>query len=173
MSSRHAYRPKIEQMEPERLGWKLDWLMRAHTAKDPLSCAAVLVFSSLLRPDEALGLSWGDVDLKAGTVLVRRALTARGMRRPKVPRTVALTWQSSWVLQGLFDALPKRAQRDAAYASCSRPVFCDSDGRRLGREQFSAWWRERRDGLCMYGWTLADLRKAGIIYAIANAEAGR
>jgi integrase len=53
-------------------------LVAALDADRPLDAAVALLFTSGIRVSEALGLAWGDLDLDAGTAIIRRANTYTG-----------------------------------------------------------------------------------------------
>lgn len=68
-----------------------------------------LLVTSGLRPGEALGLRWRDVDLEAGTIHVRRALTRRGLpdgvswklEKPKTKKAVRKVTLAPMVVRAL------------------------------------------------------------------------
>lgn len=63
--------------------------LREAVKGDRLEPLYLLILGSGLRRGEALGLTWSDVDFAAGTVKVRRSLTAVGGARPELgePKT--------------------------------------------------------------------------------------
>ncbi len=92
-------RPKHERGEGK--GWGLQE-MRAFLGAcledgRPLASMLALMLLTGLRPGEAMGLQWGDIDLEHGTLTVRRSVTWAGsawhLGRPKSKageRTIAL-----------------------------------------------------------------------------------
>ncbi len=70
--------PRVEHREQE--SWSVDEVRSFFEAAtdDRLLGLWVLMVTTGLRRSEALGLKWGDVDLDAGRVAVRRAVTTAG-----------------------------------------------------------------------------------------------
>lgn len=96
---------------------------------------AQLILQTGMRRGEALGLSWGDVDLVKQQLHVRFTLDAKGRRgTPKTPRsirTLDLNANAVALLKGL-----RKAQNEASlrlgplYAGCEwNPVFPTEDGK--------------------------------------------
>lgn len=107
---RQAPRPKHEKGEAR--GWRLEEMRRflQVALKDPNHMSQMLALMLLtgLRPGEALGLQWGDVDLEQGTLTVRRSLTWAGSEwhigAPKTKagaRTVSFPLLTLRLLEGL------------------------------------------------------------------------
>lgn len=172
MSSPTTNHVNVREIPPERLEWKMNWLVEGIKPEEPLVCAAALVAFAAMRPEEALGLSWGDVDLDAKTAHIRRACTHGGLKAAKVTRTVDLPREAVWALEDLLKGRNAKKRRPCAAPAANEPVVCDASGRRVGREPFSQWWRAHRGLFGMRDWTLFDLRNAGIVYAERSAEAG-
>jgi integrase len=86
----HVDRPRVADKEME---WWSVGEARAflnYTADDRLSALWTLLLTTGLRRGEALGLRWGDVDLGAGRLAVRRALVSVGYEiRWSEPKTTA------------------------------------------------------------------------------------
>lgn len=93
--------PRPRHQKPEAKDWGLEdmrqWLREALEDATPLASLLALMLLTGLRPGEALGLRWDDIDLERGTLTVRRNVTWAGstwhIGRPKTragERTVAL-----------------------------------------------------------------------------------
>jgi integrase len=86
----HVERPR--HTEEEMRWWSVDEARRflAHVADDRLSSLYVLALTTGMRRGELLGLKWGDVNLDAGRLAVRRTLieTANQIRWSE-PKTAA------------------------------------------------------------------------------------
>jgi integrase len=98
--------------------------------KDPLGPLFRFMLATGVRPSEALGLWWQDVDLKAGTVTIRRVIVQRVKpwvyAEPKTGnsrRTIALPASTVHVLREHRFASHFKAPTD--------PVFASSEGRPL------------------------------------------
>jgi integrase len=107
-----------------------------------------VALGSGLRQGELLGLRWGDVDLDAGTVTVRRTLTRRKgkkdaeggsaagefvLKEPKSRhsrRTVALPGFA-------LDALREHRSAMLREGNIAAPVFCTRTGNFLGKSNFT------------------------------------
>jgi len=103
-------RPRGERREAR--GWTLEEMRRflAVALEDgrPLASMLALMLLTGLRPGEAMGLRWEDVDLKAATLAVKRSVTWAGsawhMGQPKTKageRTIALPSLAVSLLEGL------------------------------------------------------------------------
>ncbi|MCS7276628.1 MAG: site-specific integrase [Dehalococcoidia bacterium] len=93
--------PRPRHQKPEAKDWGLEdmrqWLREALEDATPLASLLALMLLTGLRPGEALGLRWDDIDLERGTLTVRRSVTWAGSTwhegKPKTragERTVAL-----------------------------------------------------------------------------------
>ena len=112
--------------------------------EDRLGAAYHLLATTGMRRGECCGLSWPDVDLEAGTVLIRRQLTQSGKSRefgePKTrrgARTVSLDAETVAVLRSHRAAqAAERLAWGAAYDSQDL-VFCKEDGTPVSPEVVS------------------------------------
>lgn len=81
-------RPEMQALSPEQAK-----LFLKKAAKDEHGLVFEVALVSGMRPQEYLGLQWSDVDLKAGTAMVRRALVRRVkgggwfFAEPKTPKS--------------------------------------------------------------------------------------
>jgi integrase len=80
-------RRKVEAMSPE----EAEAFLKA-ARSDRYHALWTVLLSGGLRPGEAIGLVWSDVDLDAGKIHVQRSLTRRGVEgwklvEPKTPRS--------------------------------------------------------------------------------------
>lgn len=88
-----------------------------------------------VRITEALSLDWDDVDLKAGTVAIRKSKTEAGERRIKVPA-------------GVVKMLRARRRRPFSWGHENGPdgiVFPTVLGKRRDRHNAAGEWREYRE----------------------------
>lgn len=75
--------PKLNKRDPDAMtGQEAARFLVAAKADRYAALWAVLI-SGALRPGEALGLKWSDVDLDTGRIRVQRSLVRRGVRQPK------------------------------------------------------------------------------------------
>jgi integrase len=104
--------PRPRHQPREAQDWTLADMRRflgaALDDERPLSSMLALMLLTGLRPGEALGLRWDDLDLEGGTLTVRRSVTWAGsswhIGRPKTragERTVALPALAQRLLEGL------------------------------------------------------------------------
>jgi len=85
-------RPRAPRPEIKALGSEDARRLLAAAQGDPLEALFVLLLGTGLRLGEALGLRWGDVDLEASTLHVRRALVetpggAQSFAEPKTSKS--------------------------------------------------------------------------------------
>lgn len=172
MPSPYTHHVNVDEIPPDRLQWKMDWIIQGIKRDDPFTSAVAIIFFAGLRPEEVLGLSWGDVSIAEESVHIRRACTHKGLRDAKFAREVHLSWESVWAFENLRDARNASKRRLTAKPSAGEPVFCGTSGCRANRKLFSRWWRTHRDFYYMSNWTLSDLHAAGIRYASTRTEAG-
>jgi integrase len=105
--------PRPKQGRQEARDWTLvdmrRFLRAAQEDERPLALMLALMLLTGLRPGEAAGLQWGDIDWRAGTLRVRRAISWEGNARwhlhpPKTragERTIALSALALSLLQRL------------------------------------------------------------------------
>jgi integrase len=109
--------PKPRCQAEERPTWGLEdirrFLRTAAASEHQLGPMFALQLLTGLRPGEAVGLQWQDVDLKVGVLHVRRAVVWAGSRwhvqNPKTKagdRTIALPSLAQALLQQLPKSLP-------------------------------------------------------------------
>jgi integrase len=72
--------PKLEQKEPSHFTTDQAWTFLDAIADDPLHSLFVTAFGTGLRRSELLALTWRDVDLERGVLLVRQSKTKSGIR---------------------------------------------------------------------------------------------
>jgi integrase len=73
-------RPKADPREPRHYSSEQAWQFLDAIAGDSLHSLFVTAFGTGLRRSELLALTWRDVDLDAGVLLVRKSKTAAGVR---------------------------------------------------------------------------------------------
>jgi integrase len=120
--------------------------LREGTRKDAYGPLWALLLGTGMRVDEALGLTWADVDLDGGTVAVRYQLDHRDGEAVRVPTKAARTLESIALPSFAVDALREQRRRMFDLAPQSvldkglcfltrnrRPVRSDSTIRELHR----------------------------------------
>jgi integrase len=146
-----------------------------HVSEDRLYALWLLYATTGLRRGEALGLRWEDVDLDAGTVLVRRNLTLVNGRtvvqetktkhgRRKValdPATVAALRRHR--VRQLEDQLVAAGAWEGGDL-----VFCWEDGRELHPARVSRWFTEHAAAAGLPAIRLHDVRHAFATVALSN-----
>ena len=121
-----AAKPEIKALNPEQATRFL-----AEVKGKPYEALFVVAVTTAMRQGELFGLQWGDVDLDAGTIIVRRTLqrihgkvhlsepkTAKGRRKVPLPEIAR---------QALLAHKPKDARQDQL-------VFTDAAGSPLRKE---------------------------------------
>ncbi len=108
---RNVPRPRRERREGKEwsLGDMQAFLVACYEDGRPLARMLGLMLLTGLRRGEAAGLQWGDIDLAAGNLTVRRAVAWESNSRwhihsPKTKqseRTIALPWAALELLRGL------------------------------------------------------------------------
>ncbi len=73
----HVDLPRKERKEMQAMNQEEANRFRAAAASDPHHVLFILLLTTGLRPNEALGLKWADLDLHKGTLSVRRTLQRR------------------------------------------------------------------------------------------------
>lgn len=121
---KRSERPRVNRREMRILrADEIEALLRA-AAPAYLPILAMALFTGL-RLGELLGLCWGDVDLDARLVHVRRQLDRLGdYTEPKTPRA-----SRTVVLSPSLAALLAEHRRSSAWTAASDPVFATASGR--------------------------------------------
>lgn len=113
--------PRLEQREPSHYSSAQAWQFLDAIADDPLHPLFVVAFGTGLRRGELLALTWHDVDLDAGVLLVRRSKTAAGVRAVPLASFVVVELQllrrrpgpiwpvTPWHVSGRMSVLCRRA----------------------------------------------------------------
>lgn len=113
--------PKLEQREPFHYSSEQAWQFLDALKDDPMHSLFVTAFGTGLRRTELLSLTWRDVDLDAGVLLIRRSKTSAGVRalpivtfvdealRSIEKRPGPLWTVSRWYVSHRMEALCKRA----------------------------------------------------------------
>ncbi len=124
-----------------------------------------LAYRSGLRQGELLALRWGDVDLAAGQLVVRRAVARGFMGTPKNGRTRSIPLSEATVAELKRALLPfgrgrrKRVRLKAGEGERRDEdlVFCDSMGNLLskGSCKWPLWRACAKAGLRRIGWHVA------------------
>jgi len=116
--------PKPKHERREARDWTLEDMRRFLPAaledSRPLAQMLALILLSGLRPGEAAGLQWGDVDLERGSLTVRRSITWAG---------------STWHIGG-----PKTR---AGERTVALPALAIAALARLPKDSVYLFWRER------------------------------
>jgi integrase len=103
--------PRLHREEIQPLSPTQARAFLAAAREDRLEALYVLAIHCGLRQGELLGLRWEDIDLEAGTLQVRRTLTAaKGERTFTVPKTVK-SRRKVKLTAGAIDALIRHKQR--------------------------------------------------------------
>lgn len=125
-----------------------------------------------MRRGELIGLEWGAVNLKKGTVNVAKALKSDGtIGKPKTKSGV----RTIHVDGATMKHLAWWKQRQAALLLTigikqgkETPVCCSDVGGVLDTYNFGRWWREFRDKNGFEGWRLHELRHTQATQLLAN-----
>jgi integrase len=135
-----VHREEIRPLSPEQVKMLLDT-----ASGDRLEALYVLAIHTGLRQGELLGLKWDDIDLKAGTLQVRRALiTARGGPRLAAPKTkgsrrrVSLTGVASEALKGHLERQLEEIDRAGSMWQENGLVFASETGAPLDRRDITS-----------------------------------
>jgi integrase len=108
---------------------------------DRLEALAVTAVTTGMRQGELLGLQWGDVDLRRGTIAVRRQLLDHGMGRPELGKLKTAKSRRSVTLPAVaVAALARHRERLGALPLPSAPVFTDSRGGPLLKRNLLRRW---------------------------------
>ena len=133
-------REEISPMSPEQVKMLLD-----AASGDRLEALYVLAVHSGLRQGELLGLKWDDIDLEAGALHVRRALTtARGGPRLAAPKTkgsrrrVSLTGAAAEALKGHLECQLEEIDRAGSLWQENGLVFASEAGAPLDRRDVTS-----------------------------------
>jgi integrase len=130
-------RPRIVKREIVPLDSSQVGDLLAAAKGERLEAMYVVAIATGLRLGELFGLQWGDVDLKAGTLMVRRTLTEVGgkltLTEPKTAKGRRLVTLPARAV----DALAEHRKRAVASGFAGVPyVFCNSTGGPLRRSHF-------------------------------------
>jgi integrase len=124
-------KPKARKPEMHVLDLDQVAAFLAAAAKDRLHALYLLALDSGMRPGELFALSWSDIDLEGGYVMVRRSLEEIGgkvrvkdVKTPKARRRIHLAPQT-------IAALHEHRKAMLAAGHRGGPVFCDSEGGHL------------------------------------------
>lgn len=91
--------PKMEKREVRALSQAEAGRFLEAATRDRYCALWCVLISGGLRPAEALGLKWPDLDLDTGKIHVQRSLVRHGVRKPKTQEgTLAEPRASSWKL---------------------------------------------------------------------------
>jgi integrase len=124
-----ATRPEMKVLDPDQVARFLD-----AARGDRHHALYVLALDSGMRQGELFALRWEDVDFDAGTVLVRRSLEVVGAKlRAKEPKTKSSRRRITLSRETL-DALHEHRKRMLVEGHGAGPVFCDTDGGWLRRQ---------------------------------------
>jgi integrase len=105
-------------LEREEIGLLLDAADNAHR---PLLATAIFTG---LRLGELLGLTWADIDLKAGLVRVRKQLDTNGVRvNPKTPQAIREV-----VLMPALGRILREHRLSSRFSGDREPVFASTAG---------------------------------------------
>ena len=133
-------REEISPMSPEQVKMLLD-----AASGDRLEALYVLAVHSGLRQGELLGLKWDDIDLEAGALHVRRALTtARGGPRLAAPKTkgsrrrVSLTGAAAEALKGHLECQLEEIDRAGSLWQENGLVFASEASAPLDRRDVTS-----------------------------------
>ena len=133
-------REEISPMSPEQVKMLLD-----AASGDRLEALYVLAVHSGLRQGELLGLKWDDIDLEAGALHVRRALTtARGGPRLAAPKTkgsrrrVSLTGAAAEALKGHLECQLEEIDQAGSLWQENGLVFASEAGAPLDRRDVTS-----------------------------------
>ena len=133
-------REEMSPMSPEQVKMLLD-----AASGDRLEALYVLAVHTGLRQGELLGLKWDDIDLEAGALHVRRALTtAKGGPRLAAPKTkgsrrrVSLTGAAAEALKGHLECQLEEIDRAGSLWQENGLVFASEAGAPLDRRDVTS-----------------------------------
>lgn len=116
-----------------------------------LSCIQCvrIALATGMRQGEVLGLTWGDVDLKAGRIVVSKAVGHDGaLKAPKTRagvRTISIDHDTLSHLAVWRTRQAVELAKIGVYQSDEMPVCCSNVGGRLNAQNFGKWWRGWRN----------------------------
>lgn len=139
---------------------------------DPHQCAFLLAVTMGLRRGEICGLSWGDVDLEGGRVIVAHSYNEKGhLKEPKTRAGLRFLPLSDFNRQMLSEAKTAQkeefARRNAYRKRCGKPaleqtpatpVVVTEYGTRPHPATIDSWWRDDREDLGAGGYHLHEMR---------------
>lgn len=101
-----------------------------------------------MRLGEVRGLSWSDVDLKAGRIVVSKAVGHDGtLKAPKTRagvRTISIDRDTVAQLSTWKTRQAVELAKIGAHQNDETPVCCSNVGGRLDAQNFENWWRKWR-----------------------------
>lgn len=178
--------PKRDTAEKRALSEKeLGELVAKLDPADSCQCAVLLAGSLGLRRGELCGLSCGDVDFDAMTLVVRHSYDRFGnLKEPKTEagsRALPLSPFAALVLSVRMQALVELYGAEDGYTvtrtvrgkevvmpAPDRPLLTAASGRRLSTSSLSVWWARHRERLGVGRLTLHELR-----HTFLSVAAGR
>jgi integrase len=135
-----VHRDEIRPLSPDQVKMLLD-----AASGDRLEALYVLAIHTGLRQGELLGLKWDDIDLEAGALQVRRALTtAKGGPRLAAPKTkgsrrrVSLTRAAAEALKGHLKRQLAEIDRAGSLWQENGLVFASETGAPLDRRDLTS-----------------------------------
>lgn len=160
---------------PEAKGRSLT-LVEAKTLLDvaeshPLGAAVVLMTMTGLRPGEALGLRWEDVDLEAGVLHVRQALKQRtkgrslqlgSLKTPRSRRSIALPAQVSAALRTHRARQAEQRLRAGESWDDLGLVFTIASGKPIDPRNFRRTFTRITKSAGLGHWTPKELRHTAV-----------
>ncbi len=145
-----------------------------HVREDRLFAAWFLAATTGMRRGEVLGLRREDVDLTAGTLAVRQAITAVGYRvvvtEPKTERSRRRISLDPATIAALRDHLKQQAKERLAWGPAYRDqglVFAKEDGSPVHPDEFSKAFQRRASDAGLPRIRLHDLRHTYATLALA------
>jgi integrase len=133
-------KPTMTTWEPEAIA---SFLRSADVSGDRWLWLWALLASTGMRRGEALGLTWGAVDLDAGHVTIRQSLLQSGISTPKTDAAYRVVDLEPEVVAGLR-AWRKRQLEERLVIGAPWPggdfVWTDAGGSVLGADSCAWWW---------------------------------
>lgn len=127
-------RPKVPKHEIKPMNGDQVAAFLLAAESDRLSAMYVVALSTGMRQGEMFGLEWNDIDLKAGTLMVRRTLVEMdgefSTNEPKTDKGRRLIELPQMAVESLWE---HKARQLAEGLASSQLVFTDTDGKPLRR----------------------------------------